>query len=74
MQRVILVGAIALTLAGCAGQLPSPTDTNAVCDALVGPIRYNTYKPQSRRFAGPDLAKDLSVRNKVGEGLSCPQY
>jgi hypothetical protein len=74
MKIVTLWVSIALLLAGCAGELPSPTDTNAVCKALVGPLKYNTYKPASSRFAGPALAKDLSVRNKVGQNLRCPAY
>jgi hypothetical protein len=50
------------------------TSTTPVCSALIGPIKYNSQKPNSKRFAGPALAPDLKQRNQVGEKLHCPQY
>lgn len=77
MARIVVtlatLGAFAL-LAGCAGG-PRPAKTLLpACSALIGPIRYNTYVPKSRRYAGPDLASDLKRRNQVGSYLHCPQY
>jgi hypothetical protein len=67
---------LALLLAGCAGNLPdlNPTHTAPVCDALVGPIKYNSTNPKSARHAGPRLAPDLKQRNQVGANLGCPAY
>lgn len=67
---------LVLVLGGCAttGTLV-PSQTKApVCEALVGPIKYNSTTKTSRRFAGPDLAPDLAVRNRVGKNLRCPAY
>lgn len=67
-----------LLLSGCSfgslDKFAKPTSTTPVCKALIGPIQYNSQKPESRRFAGPDLAPDLKQRNQVGEKLHCPQY
>lgn len=65
-----------LTLAGCADLKDklATTSTTPVCSALIGPIKYNSQKPNSKRFAGPALAPDLKQRNQVGEKLHCPQY
>lgn len=65
---------LALSLAGCAtGPRPSVT-TAPACEALIGPIRYNSFDAKSRRYAGPDLAPDIAKRNRVGRNLRCPQY
>lgn len=65
-----------LLLAGCAHQPEPlrPARTLPVCDALIGPIKYNSTNPRSRRHAGPDLAPDLKRRNQVGTNLRCPAY
>lgn len=69
---------IGSSLAGCA-RLERPTlgtvpTNNPVCEALVGPIHYNSSNKRSLRYAGKDLAPDLAVRNRVGENLHCPAY
>lgn len=76
MRREIVWFALALMLSGCAGTVElRPTQSSApVCDALIGPIKYNSRNPKSRRHAGPDLAPDLKQRNQVGQNLGCPQY
>lgn len=73
---MIVACAIIVLLAGCAGQNVdlNPTRTAPVCDALVGPIKYNSANPKSPRHAGPALAPDLKQRNQVGENLGCPAY
>lgn len=70
---VFLVGTM---LSGCAGDLDKlrTTSTTPVCTALIGPIKYNTQKRTSLRFAGPKLAPDLKQRNQVGQNLGCKQY
>lgn len=59
-------------LAGCAesGKLSTFTP---VCDALVKPYKYNTFRPSSRRHAGVDLAVDLKQHNQIYTGLNCPK-
>lgn len=71
----LIAAMLPLLLAGCttSNGLRS-TNTSPVCDALIGPIRYNTTNPKSRRHAGPDLAPDLKARNQVGTNLTCPAY
>jgi hypothetical protein len=74
-MRVYLVIACALALAGCQTDgVGVITTLTPVCDALIGPIPYNTYKKTSPRYAGPALAVDLQQRNQVGQRLNCPQY
>lgn len=66
-----------LVLGGCTeGSLTKfkPTSTSPICKAVIGPIKYNSQKPASRRFAGPALAPDLKQRNQVGQQLGCPAY
>jgi hypothetical protein len=64
-----------LLLSGCqTTQLPSPSDTSAICSALIGPIKYNSGNKASRRFAADLLALDLKQRNQVGQALHCPAY
>jgi hypothetical protein len=52
----------------------SPTTKQALCNVLVGPIRYNTYNAKSGRYSGPVLALDLKQRNQIGQRLGCPLY
>lgn len=58
-------------LAGCETTGSTP---RSVCDALVGPIKYTSENAKSARFAGPGLAPDLAVRNRVGVNLKCKAY
>lgn len=68
----IIVGS--LLLVGCVTTGSTPPQYAPVCEALVGPIYYNSKNIKSRRHAGPDLAPELAKRNKVGRNLRCPQY
>lgn len=63
-----------LLLAGCDKDDLRPDDKSAICKALVGPIKYNTTDPKSKRHAGVVLGLDLKERNQIGRGLNCPQY
>lgn len=64
-----------LCLGGCVTTGGGPQVSSLpVCEALIGPITYNSTVPASRRHAGPDLAADLAVRNRVGKNLRCPAY
>lgn len=78
MRREIVifgVAVLALVLAGCAttSQLP-PSAIAPICKAMIGPIKYNSMSPASKRFAGALLALDLKQRNQVGRNLGCPLY
>jgi hypothetical protein len=74
-MKFIIPICLALPLAGCLtdGTLPSST-LQPICEALIGPIRYNTYSKESKRYAAAVLAMDLKTRNQVGQRLHCPQY
>ena len=76
LPAIIVILFAALFLAGCAGDMDKLRSTSAApaCKALIGPIKYNSTKPKSGRFAGPQLAPDLKQRNQVGQQLRCPQY
>lgn len=78
VSQVLLVAVAigyALLLTGCGDKNDlDPSTINAVCKALVGPIKYNTQKPDSRRHAGDLLGLDLKQRNQIGRELHCPQY
>ena len=67
--------AASVILAGCAtlSQLP-PSALAPICKALIGPIKYNSLSPTSKRFAAALLAVDLKQRNQVGRNLGCPLY
>ena len=60
-----------LILGGCASQMQPAPSVAPACRALIGPIRYNTYKLHSPRHAGHLLAKDLKRRNQVWTRLHC---
>lgn len=72
MRKVLFSFLVCMLLAGC--DPLSPATLDSICSALVGPIRYNTYKPTSGRYAGPILGMDLKQRNQIGQRLGCPQY
>ncbi len=75
LYYTLAVLGLALILSGCQTTGPGRTlKPQPICDALVGPIKYNSRNVKSRRHAGPDLAVDLSVRNRVGVRLNCPKY
>lgn len=72
---LVIAFLIVLALGGCVTTGGGRPDTSLpVCDALIGPITYNSTVLKSRRHAGPDLAADLAVRNRVGKNLRCPAY
>lgn len=71
---VLVILSLAIVLAGCdTSQLP-PSSIAPICKALIGPIKYNTYNPASKRYAAYLLSLDLKSRNQVGRSLGCPQY
>jgi hypothetical protein len=62
-----------LLLAACAP--PGAVESlKPVCDALIGPITYNSHNKNSLWHAGPKLAPQIALRNSVGRNLSCPAY
>ena len=74
-MRLILLLLLTLALGGCDPQdTLGPAGFTAICTALIGPIKYNTYNHKSQRYAGPILGMDLKQRNQVGQRLGCPLY
>lgn len=73
---VLLFATIAacFLLSGCVTTSQPISSVQPACDVLLEPIRYNSVTPKSRRYAGPDLAPDLAVHNRVGINLHCPKY
>lgn len=70
----ILLGLV-LMLSGCQHTGPGRTlKPQPICDALVGPIKYNSKNPKSLRFAGQTLVLDLRLRNRIGAALNCPGF
>lgn len=67
------VMALGLLLAGCDTSGPLRNEA-LICDALVGPIKYNSTVMTSLRHAGVNLAPDLALRNRIGRELHCPKY
>lgn len=76
MRKFVILAAVGLLLGGCnlAKYNLTRASVPAICQALIGPIKYNTYNRLSKRFAGYLLAMDLQQRNEVGHELHCPQY
>lgn len=75
MIRICSILALALTLGACAhGKRLDGTSKKVVCEAMVGPIHYNSKNRKSAFYAGPRLAPQLRVRNRVGINLGCPEY
>jgi hypothetical protein len=76
MKKFLILLPVAVLLSGCLGddaELP-PSTVAPICKALIGPIKYNSMSPMSKRFAGALLAMDLKQRNQVGRNLGCPLY
>lgn len=74
MKKLIVLLCLGLGACASPGQIFS---LSPVCDAVsagIGPIKYNSTKVSSRRYAGPDLAPDLRVKNRVGTNLKCSGY
>lgn len=73
-MRVVLALCVCALVGGCVTtDLPAET-IQPICKALIGPIKYNSTKKTSLRFAGQVLALDLKQRNQVGERLGCTGY
>ena len=76
LSNFLILIPVAVLLGGCPGddaQLP-PSAIAPICKALIGPIKYNSQSPMSKRFAAALLAMDLKQRNQVGRNLGCPLY
>ena len=74
-MKIVIALLALLILGGCqTTQVGKPVKPQAICKALVGPIKYNSTDPKSPRHAGPKLAPDLKQRNQIGQRLNCPQY
>lgn len=67
IASVVLMGAA--DPGGCV--MPDAASIKTICTALVGPIRYNSTKPVSLRYAGKVLVPDLKQRNQIWDGLHC---
>jgi hypothetical protein len=65
---------VSLLTCSCGPDDLSPNQKTAICRALIGPIRYNTFDKTSQRYAAILLALDLKQRNQVGARLGCPKY
>lgn len=50
------------------------TKVSTICQALVGPIKYNSKNEKSLRYAARALVPDLAERNRIGQALNCPAY
>ena len=73
-KRLLIALCMLGFLSACTPNDLTPVQRNTICNALVGPIRYNTYDPKSGRYSGHVLALDLKVRNQIGQALKCPKY
>ena len=73
-EQLTIAIALAFALGGCVTTHGKVEGLEPVCEALIGPIKYNSTKTSSPRHAGSELAKDLKQRNQVGERLGCPAY
>ena len=77
-KRSIFVGAallsVSVLVAGCATFNAPSSSLSPICEALIGPIKYNSTAKGSPRYAAPSLSPDLKQRNQVGRNLGCPQY
>ncbi len=74
MRRIALIIAAGLLLSACDPKDLPPASVADICVALIGPIKYNSTNPQSKRYAAYLLALDLHQRNEVGRRLKCPKY
>lgn len=70
----VILCTCAVLLGACDPSDLSPATLDAICTAVVGPIKYNTYNKASGRYSGPVLALDLKERNQIGQRLGCPLY
>ena len=68
---ILILAAVAASLGACTDEDGNPIDLAPICHALIKPIRYNTYKVTSGRYAGATLAIDLKRRNEIWDKLKC---
>lgn len=73
-MRILVLGMMGMLLAGCDPSALPPSSIAPICEALIGPIRYNSADPKSQRFAAKLLVMDLKERNQIGQRLNCPTY
>lgn len=73
-KLLVVLAALAPALGGCIEKSLPPSTVAPICKALIGPIKYNSTVPGSKRFAAALLAMDLKERNQVGQNLGCPLY
>jgi hypothetical protein len=73
-MKKLFILLLALPLGGCFETLQQPITLNPICEAIIGPIQYNSTNKASSRYAAPNLVSDLKERNDVGVRLNCPQY
>lgn len=73
---IVVILTAGLLLGGCetGKEALQGASKQAVCKALIGPIKYNSQKVESPRFAASQLAPDLATRNRVGQNLGCPGF
>lgn len=74
MKKFLILLPVAVLLGGCPNDELPPSTVAPICKALIGPIKYNSTFPGSKRFAAALLAMDLKQRNQVGRNLGCPLY
>lgn len=74
MRSMIPLLLVSVLISGCVTDGTTPASIVPICNALIGPIKYNTYNKNSARYAALQLAPDLKRRNQVGQQLGCPSY
>ena len=74
MKAVLLIALVVAGPNACQTIDGAVSGMKPICDALIGPIRYNSTVKTSQRYAGPALVGDLKQRNQVGQRLDCPAY
>lgn len=60
-----------VALAACKDEDGNEVDLAPICHALIKPIKYNTYKVTSGRYAGRIVALDIKQHNEVWAKLNC---
>lgn len=74
MIKFTILGLLLVAPAGCDPNALAPNQRAAICDALVGPIKYSSTNRASLRYAARLLVPDLKQRNQIGQRIGCPQY
>ncbi len=71
MKAIALLLLLAVAPAGCDPNTVPAADRATICEALIGPITYNSFNKSSQRYAAVILAMDLKQRNQVWTQLGC---